>query len=127
DDRRALAGDEAAGDDAARFEQLARHDDIDIAHPWYQRQHRTLAAERGPGLGPDLDVIGRGTGALRDARDRRALHGQPRRARGLDDPVGEHTAALAAERGDEQADRARRAHAASAAAPSQARTRRRAR
>ena len=79
DDGGAVPGGEAAGDDTARLEQLARRDNIDIADPRHQRQHLALAAERAPRLGPDSNRGG-GAGALRDARDRRALHRQVRAA-----------------------------------------------
>ena len=51
------------------------------------------------GSGIDLDVIGGGAGALRDAGDRRALRrDSPACVADVDQPLGEHAAAFAAER-----------------------------
>src|SRR6266481_507993 len=49
----------------------------------------------------DLDVIGGGAGALGHAGNRGALHRIVARGRGCDDPVCEHPATFAAERGDQ--------------------------
>ena len=104
DHQRAVRRDETAGDGAARFHELARQHDIDVANAGRQRQHRPR------GKLPrrhrnDLDVIGRGAGALSNAGNRRRLHGEAELRGGGDDPVREHAAALAAERGDEDGDR----------------------
>ena len=55
----------------------------------------------------DLQVVGGRAGALRDARDRGALRGIARLRGGVDQPVGQHAAAFAAERGDQDGDRLR--------------------
>ena len=72
-----------------------------------------LAAEVARRHRHDLDVIGGGAGALGDAGDRGASAPEsPCAAPARDDPVGEHAAAFAAERGDQDGDRpAARAHA----------------
>ena len=50
----------------------------------------------------NFDVIGGGAGALRDAGDRGRLHREAGFGRRRHDPVGQHAAAFAAERGDQQ-------------------------
>ena len=76
DQQGAIGRDVAGRDGAARLEQLARHDQVDVADAGAQRQHRLAAAELAPGRRHDLDVVGGGAGALGDARDRRALRRQ---------------------------------------------------
>ncbi len=116
DHRGALRGDEAVRDRPAGLHELARHHDVDVAAAGRQGQHRPLVAERGQRHRHDLDVVGGGARALRDARDRRALDRISLQRRRRDDPVGQHAAALAAERGDQHGDRARRRHAVACAA-----------
>ena len=53
----------------------------------------------------DFDVVGRRAGALGDAGNRRALRAVARAHGGVDQPLGEHAAAFAAERGDQDRDR----------------------
>jgi hypothetical protein len=133
DRQRAIGRDEAGGDGAAGFQQLARHHDVDVADARRQRQHRAQCAELAPGHREHFDVIGGGAGALGDAGDRGALHRQAAARRCRDDPIGEHAAAFAAERRDQQGDGARghgtflRAHAglSRAAPPTKPMTRRR--
>ncbi|MCZ7660576.1 MAG: hypothetical protein M5U07_23370 [Xanthobacteraceae bacterium] len=127
DDEGAVARDEAAGDPAAGLEQLARGEEIDVADARGERQHRAAAAELGGGHRHDLDVVRGRAGALGDARNRGRLHGQAEPFGRGHDPAREHAAALAAERGDQQRDRARRAHAATSRPPSRPMTRRRSR
>ena len=112
DQMRALGRDEAARHHAAGLEQFARHRDVDVADAGRERQHRALAAELARGDRENLDVIGGGAGALGDAGDRGALHREAGLGRRRHDPVGQHAAAFAAERGDQQGDGPRRAHAA---------------
>ena len=109
---RALGRDEAVCHRAAGFEQFARHRDVDVADAGRERQHRPLAAELAGVHRENLDVIGGGAGALRDAGDRRALHRKTGLGRRRHDPVGQHAAAFAAERGDQQGDGACTGHAA---------------
>ena len=112
DGESAVRGDEAAGDGAPGLQQFARDRDVDVADAGIERQHRLAAVQRGGGRRHDLDIIGGRAGALRDAGDRGALHREAALFRRLDDPVGQHAAAFAAERGDQQGDRAGVAHAA---------------
>ena len=63
----------------------------------------------------DLEIVGRGAGALGDAGDLRRLHAEALALRRRHDPVAQHAAAVAAQRADEDGDRA--AQAALAAAP----------
>ena len=111
DQHRAIRRDEAVRHRAAGFQQFARHRDVDVADAGGERQHRPLAAQVTRKNRKDLDVISGGAGALRDAGDRGALHRISGLFGGADDPVGQHAAAFAAERGDQQGDRAWRAHA----------------
>ena len=53
----------------------------------------------------DLEVVGGRAGALRDARNRGALRRIAALRGGVDQPVGHHAAAFAAERGDQDGDR----------------------
>ena len=99
---RALGRDEAVRHRAAGFQQFARHRDVDVADAGRERQHRALAAELARGDRKNLDVIGGGAGALGDAGDRGRLHRETGIGRRRHDPVGQHAAAFAAERGDQQ-------------------------
>ena len=110
------------------FQQFARQHDVDIADAGCERQHRLLAAQLAGGHRHDLDVIGGCAGALCDARDRGRLHREAALRCGRYDPVGEHAAALAAERGDQDGDGLGLGHArASARGLSQPMTARRTR
>ena len=103
---------EAVADRARPFHQFARQHDVDVAAARGQRQHGASAGERRRGHRQDLDVIGGGASALRDPGDRGALHWKALCGRRRHDPVGQHAAALAAERGDQHRDRAACRHAA---------------
>jgi len=106
DHQRAIGRHEAAGDGAARFHELAGQHDVDVADAGGERQHRSsgklVRRHR-----HDLDVIGGGAGALGDAGDGGRLHRKVKLRGRADDPVREHAAAFAAERGDENGDRPR--------------------
>ena len=117
DDEGAIRGDKAGADGAARLQELAGEQQVDVADAGMQREHRPPAAELGGRDRQDLDVIGGGAGALRDAGNRRALRRQPVPRRRGNHPAGEHAAALAAERGNEQMDRPRAHPPASAMRP----------
>src|SRR5262249_59252179 len=66
----------------------------------------------------DLDVIGGRAGALRDARYRGRLYREAEPLGGGDDPLGQHAAALAAQRSDQDRDRtAGRGHVTASARP----------
>ena len=104
DHQRAIGRDETAGDGAARFHELARQHDVDVADAGRERQHqpsgKLVRRQR-----HDLDVVGGGAGALGDAGDGGRLHRKTELRDRADDPVREHAAAFAAERGDENGDR----------------------
>jgi hypothetical protein len=106
DQQRALRVDEAALDHAHAFEQLAGKHDIHPPGDRHQREHR-LQPLRGRRV-EEFDVVAGGSRALRHARHRGGLHRQPGAQRRIDDPLGEHAAAFAAERGDQ--DRGRCGH-----------------
>ena len=60
------------------------------------------ASAAGKSFGNELDVIGGRPGALCHAGNRRRLHRKILAGGRGDDPVGEHTATLAAQRGDQE-------------------------
>ena len=97
----ALRGDEAVLQRACRLEQLGGEHDVDVAGGRRKRHDRAPLAQFGGAGGVDLEVVGGRTGALRDARDRGALHRVALRRRCSEDPVGEHAAAFAAEGGNQ--------------------------
>ena len=97
---------EAVGDTAAGLHEFGGHQHVDVADAGRKRQHRTAHAKLVPGRWIDFDIIGGAAGALRDARDRGRLRRQSEVGRGGHDPVGQHAAAFAAERGDQHRDRA---------------------
>ena len=105
DQGRALRRHKAVEDHAARFQQLGGQGHIDLADRRVERQHRGPLARRRH----DLEIIGRGAGPLRHARDLRRLDAQPLALRGGHDPVAQHTAAISAQGADQ--DRNRPAHA----------------
>ena len=104
DQRGAVRRDEAAGDRATGFHQFGRQHDIDIARHRHQRQHRLLVACGG--FREQLDIIDGGAGTLRDTRHRRHLREIAAMFGEVDDPVGEHAAALPAHGEDRDGDRA---------------------
>ena len=101
DGRGAIGRDETAGDGAAGFHQFAGDDQIDVADARRQRENWTALLGLARRRWHQLDVIGRRAGALRHARDRRRLHRKILTLRRRHDPIGEHAAALAAKRGDQ--------------------------
>ena len=105
DERRALGADEPVLHRAAGLEQLGGDHEVDVAGGGREREHRAPRAERVPLRRIELDVVSRRAGALRDAGDRGALHRVAGRGRRGDEPVGEHAAAFAAERGYQDRDR----------------------
>ncbi len=108
DQRRAIGGDVADLDCPSGLEQLGGDDDVDVAGTRVEAENRAISGEGGIGRRKDLDIVGGGAGALRDAGDRGALHRQIGRLRGGDQPIGQDAAALAAEGADENGQRARR-------------------
>ena len=96
-DGRAIRAHEAAHRGPPRFHELGGHDNIDIAGDGHEREHGSRALRRPRA---HLEVVDRRTGALRHARDRSRLHQPAMTLRDLDDPVGEHPTALAAESRD---------------------------
>ena len=108
DEQRALRRDEAALDGARAFHQLGGEHDVDIAWDRHQREHRRAACRLRGRFGEQFDVIDGGAGALRDARHRGRLREIPAMLGEIDDPVGEHAAALAAERDHRNRDRPHR-------------------
>ena len=107
DHHRAIGTHHAGLDDARGFEELRGDREIDAAGNGQQRQDRLSSAERSRRLRPDLDVIRRRAGALRDAGDRRALRRMSCGIGEVDQPFGEHAAAFSAERRDQDRDGSR--------------------
>ena len=101
----AVGRDEAVLERTAGLEHFGRQHQIDAARARIKRHQRLAPAQRGISDGEDLDIISGGAGALRHAGDRGRLDRQIGAHRRIDDPVGEHAAALAAERGDQDRDR----------------------
>ncbi len=102
---RALGRDQAALDRAPAFHQLGRHHQVHVARRGHQRQRRLPAGAPHFGLGHQLHVIDGGAGALGHAGHRSGL-GPPAGVLGhVDDPVGQHAAALAAHGQDGDLDR----------------------
>ncbi len=101
DRQRAVGRNEARRHHASGFHQLARHQQIDVADAGNEGEHRPPAGKLAPRSGQNLDIVGGRAGALRHARDRRRLHRKIVLLGRGHDPVGEHAAALAAERGDQ--------------------------
>ena len=85
-------GDEPAQDRASRFHQLRSDQNIEITGAWTKREDGLAV-----GLGGHFDVINRCPRALRDASDRRHLHGIITTRGEVGDPVGEHAAPLPAD------------------------------
>ena len=101
----AIARRHAGADLAHRLEQLRRREQIEAAGDRMETEHGPASAELSGRDREDLDVVRRRAGALRDARNRRALRAEARAHGGLDEPLGEDAAAFATERRDEDADR----------------------
>jgi hypothetical protein len=97
DEGGAVGGDEAALDGTAGFHQFGGDDDIDVAGDGHE-------GEDGARLVDDFHVVDGGAGALGDAGDGGGLGGEAFVFGEVDDPVGEHAAALAAHGGDGDAD-----------------------
>ena len=104
---RALARYVPCLDGAARLDQLRRRHQVEPARRGRQRQHRFTPSKLGARHRVDLDVVGRCARALRDSRDRGALHRESPPGGRVDQPVGQNTAALAAHGCDQDTDRAR--------------------
>ncbi len=98
DHGRAVGRHHAGAGLAHHLEQLAADQQVDAAGHGIQAEHGPTAVELALGSWKDLHVVGRRAGALRDAGDRRGLHCVAAGARGVDQPVGQHAAAFAAER-----------------------------
>ena len=105
DQRRLLRADEALLHRPADLHQLGRDHHVDVARARIQVEHRLDVAGLGIGLGHDLDIVGRRTRALGHAGDRCRLHRQAGLARRIDQPGGQHAAAFAAHRRDDDGDR----------------------
>ena len=102
----------AVADLAHGLEQLRRDQQVERARHRRQAEHRRAAVQFGVGPRVDLDVVGGRAGALRNARDRRALHAVAGMDGGVDQPLGKHPSAFAAERADEEGDGAIQIHPA---------------
>ncbi len=102
DDRRARRRADAAFQHPCGFQQFRADEHVDLPGNGGEsedRRRRTFFRPR------ELDVVRRRAGALRNTRRRRCLGQQAFGARRVHDPVGQHAAALAAERGDQDRDR----------------------
>ncbi len=108
DEQRPLRRDEAALHRARGFHQLGGEHDVDVARHRHQRQHRRAARRLRGRFRKQFDVIDGGAGALRDARHGGRLGEIPAVLGKIDDPVGKHAAALAAERNHCNGDRPHR-------------------
>ena len=86
------------------FQQLRGQQSIQSARHRVQAEHRALSLQRVQGRGPHFHVIGGGPGALRHARDGRALRGKSGAACSVHQPTAEHTAAFTAQGADQQTD-----------------------
>ena len=104
DDQRALGRAHAVADLAHGLQQLRRHQQVDGAGHRVQAEHRAPVAQLLLPLREDLDVVRGGAGALRHAGDRRALRRVAGAHGGAVQPLGEHAAAFAAERADQDGD-----------------------
>ena len=108
DDGGAIRTHQAAHRRSARLHELRGHDHIDIAGDGHERKYGRRAYFRPRA---HLEVVHRRAGALRHARHGGRLHQPAVTLRDLDDPVGQHSAALAAESRDGDGDsRALRTH-----------------
>ena len=105
DERGAVGRDEPALHRAAGFHQLGSEHHVDVAGQRHQREHRLAAVALGHGAREQLDVVDGGAGALRHAGHRRGLREVPVGLAEVDDPVGQHAAALAPHRQDGDLDR----------------------
>ncbi len=105
DERGALGAHVAIHHGAPGLDQLGGDHDVDVAGTRRERQHRIAAAELAAPRGVDLQVIGRGAGALRDAGNRGGLRRQIALGRGFHQPVGHDATAFAAEGGNQDGDR----------------------
>ena len=101
DQRGAVRGDKAADDRTARLHHLGSDHDIDVAGGGHQRKHRRRVARSVRG---QLDIVDRGPGALRHARDGGGLGGIALRPGQILDPAGQDPATLPAHRKDRQLD-----------------------
>ena len=105
DQRGLFRADEALFHRPADFHQLGRDHHVDVAGAGIEVEHRFDVAGLGIGLRHDLDIVGRCARALGHAGDRGRLDRQAGGARGVDQPGGQHAAALAAHRRDDDGDR----------------------
>ena len=120
--RRAVGHAHAIADLAHGFQQLARHQQIELARQRREPEHRAPPAQRTVRLWPELKVVRGGTGALRHARNRGGLRRMTRLARHGRQPLGQHASAFAAQRAHQHRDGLRRADHARASAGCSART-----
>ena len=100
DKRRLVGSHQPAQNRSAGLHELRRHHHVDIARRRHEREDGRDAVPRRQ----RLDVVDRRAGALRDARHGCRLRRPPNMLGDLDDPVRQHSAALAAhgENGDGQ-------------------------
>ena len=92
-----VGGDEAALDRARRLHQFGGEHHVDVAGNRHQGEHRFAPGGLRGRFGKQLHVVEGGAGALRHARHRGRLREIVAMLRKIDDPVGEHATALAAE------------------------------
>ena len=104
DQRGAVGRDQSAVQCASRLHQFRGHDDVDIARARHERHHGLAAVGAQRSFGKEFQVIDGGAGALRDTGNRGGLCDETGAARGQHQPVGDHSAALTAERGDAEGD-----------------------
>ena len=95
DQRGALGRDQAALHGAPGFHEFGRNDDVHLARHRHQRQHGCAAVRRHMALREQLDVINGGAGTLRHADDGRGLRQIAIVFGQVNDPVHQHSAALA--------------------------------
>ena len=95
--------DETALDRAARFHQLRGDDTIHVPGHRHQRHHRLAPGALRDRAREEFQIVDRRAGALGDAGHRCGLREIALRFGDLNEPGGEHAAALATQRGDASA------------------------
>ena len=108
--QRALRIDQAQRDQSRGLQQFGTHQRVERARHRHEAEHRPASAGRCLRLRAELEVVGGRAGALRHAGDRRALRRMAGTDGHVDQPLRQHAAALAAQRANQQGERAARVH-----------------
>ncbi len=99
---------QAALDRASGLHQLRRHHEIDVARDRHQREHRIATGRLGVFFGEQLEIVDRGAGSLRDARNRCELRDMRAVLGRIDQPIRQDAAAFPAHGQNGDRDRPRR-------------------